>query len=265
MDRNLLALDVETTGLSFEKDEIIELSFQKGGEETVITWRFKPTVSVTPGAYKTHGISAEDLRDEPSFSEKAGDVKQVLDWAHVLIGYNVTYDIRFLEEAFKRLGKPMDTTDKLLIDPLRIWQAKEPRSLSVAVERFLGEDHEEAHSASGDVIATTRVLDQMIEDFDLTGLSMAELSDLCFPDRKSWIGPTNHLRWEAGQVVFGFGKYRGTAVLDVAANWSDYFDWMRRNNFPRHVMNIVKGAQQNLGEEEFNRKIEAAFGKAPEE
>ncbi len=263
---NLLALDVETTGLSFEKDEIIELSFLRGGEEEVTTWRCRPSVNVTPGAFKTHGISNDDLIREPAFSAIAGDVVEFLNWAEVLIGYNVSFDVRFLEEELSRNGRPVDLSGKLLVDPFRIWQQKEPKTLSEAVRRFLGEDHADAHSAAGDLIATTRVLDQMLEDWHLNSLGVQELHDFCFPERKRWIGKTHHLQWERGQVVFGFGKYRGTAVLEVAEKWPDYLDWMQRKKvFPRHVLNIIKGALQGLDRNAFNRRVADHFGEPPEE
>jgi hypothetical protein len=60
---NVLILDVETTGLTKDVDQIIELACKKGLDagSDLLVWRFNPTVSISLAAEQTHGIRMEDL------------------------------------------------------------------------------------------------------------------------------------------------------------------------------------------------------------
>ena len=64
-DHTLTVFDVETTGTRKDQDQIIEPSAQQGlGTDTPRkTWRIKPSVPISPGAQRVHGISMDDLKD----------------------------------------------------------------------------------------------------------------------------------------------------------------------------------------------------------
>ncbi len=69
-ERTLIVFDVETTGTRKDQDQIIELSAQQGlGIDTPRkTWRIKPSVPISPGAQRVHGISMDELKDCEPFS-----------------------------------------------------------------------------------------------------------------------------------------------------------------------------------------------------
>ena len=266
MSKVMIAFDVETTGKNSETDQIIEISMclYDAGEERSLLKLIKPAVPISPGAQRVHGISMEDLVDAPRFEEVADEILDFLNSADVIVGYNVRFDIRFVEKEFARIGKHIQLDEKMVVDPLRIWQAMEPRRLEDAHRRFVGTEMENAHSAEADVQAAVRVLRGVREAFNLQEAGWEDLARLTTPEKEFWIGPSNHLRWEEGHVIFGFGKYSGKPLVDVGAADPGYLRWVIKSDFPAHVQNLSKGAMEGYKEEDYNARIVRAFGPPPE-
>ncbi len=91
---NYLILDSETTGLESD-DEIIELAIIDLHGNTLFHSMFKPTKPITPGAYEVHGISNNELKDKPRWSEMYKIVHKIIKDKTLLI-YNADFDIRML-------------------------------------------------------------------------------------------------------------------------------------------------------------------------
>ena len=75
--RPLVVFDLESTGLNITEDRIIELSYVKvypDGKEESKTYRFNPEKVIPQQAIDMHGITNEDLKDEPTFKERAHDI-----------------------------------------------------------------------------------------------------------------------------------------------------------------------------------------------
>lgn len=265
MSKIMIAFDVETTGKNADTDQIIEISMclYEAGKEESYHRLLKPSVPISRGAERVHGISLEDVQDAPSFSEVADEIFAFLTAAEVIVGYNVRFDIRFVEKEFARIGKEIHLDSKLVVDPFRIWQTMEPRKLEDAHVRFVGSELENAHSATADVQAAVKVLRGMRRTFNLEEAEWEELARLTDPSRDSWIGSSNHFLWEEGQVVFNFGKYNGRLILEVAELDASYLNWIQRADFPRHVQNLCKGALSGYAADAFNERIVSAFGPPP--
>ena len=73
-----VALDLETTGLDFEKDEIIEVAlvrFENGEPKENIDFLVKPSsAELRPFIETLTGISEKDLADAPDFATVAGQI-----------------------------------------------------------------------------------------------------------------------------------------------------------------------------------------------
>ena len=253
-DVTTIVFDVETTGTDKRRDQIIELcaQFGVGDNATNKTWRFKPSVAISPGAQAVHGISMEDLADKPAFSACVDEILELFRNAQVVIGYNLSFDIDMVQAELERMGRPLiDFSTKTIVDPFRLWQQCEPRSLQHAHQRFVGEKFASAHSASADVAATGRVLLGMLKSFGLEGQDWKAVADVCDPQRSNWVGPSRHLQWDAaGAVIITFGKHAGSA-LHVLAQGSDagYLRWVVGKDFPAHVLEICRAAMDQTAEE----------------
>ncbi len=249
---HIIVFDVETTGTDHRKDQVIELcvQFGLGDDAESRTWRFKPTVAMSPGAEAVHGISMEDLADCPPFSSMIERVRKIFEWAEILVGYNLGFDIEMVQAELRRAGEaPLDLRGKEIVDPFRLWQTQEPRSLQHAHKRFVGDSFESAHSASADVAATGRVLAGMLEAFGLADQDWTDIARVCEPERDRWIGSSKHLVWsEDGQVVVGFGKHSGTPVAELAKkDGGGYLRWILDKDFPSHMHEVCRKALELSG------------------
>lgn len=100
------AVDVETTGL-FRTDRVVEIAMVRATAHGEVLEEFETLIHPGRSAITTaqiHGISDGDLRDAPSFREVAGVVAGMLDQA-ILVAHNASFDHRFIEQEFGRLGE----------------------------------------------------------------------------------------------------------------------------------------------------------------
>lgn len=97
-DKKILALDTETTGLSKTEDEILQLSIIDGAGEVMFNSLIRPVRhSEWPGAERVNQISPEMVKDAPAFEEILPKVQEIVSDADVITGYNVGFDLGFLE------------------------------------------------------------------------------------------------------------------------------------------------------------------------
>lgn len=244
LDSTVLLLDTETTDVG-DNAQVIELAVQFGfGDEhtppPVKVWRFKPTVPIHPGAQAIHGISMDMLNHELPFAAYAQDIAELIDSALVLIGYNIKFDLQRLGADLARAKTPMpDLSGKAIVDTLRLWHYGEPRTLAAAHRKFVGGDFDDAHSAAADIAATGRVTLAMLEQFGLSGQAWHDIADTIEPERKLWLGHTNHLKWDGDRVVITFGKHKDVAITDVP---NGYWKWVLGQDFPAHVKEVANAA-----------------------
>lgn len=260
----IIVFDVETTGTDRRRDQVIELCMQLGLEADAesLTWRMRPRVPISPGAQAVHGISMSDLADAPPFAAYADRVRTLFGRAHVLIGYNMSFDIDMLQAEYERLRQPpLDLRNKKIVDAFRLWQQCEPRSLIHAHQRFVGDSFAEAHSATADVAATGRVLQGMLEAFGLDDRDWSGIASVCEPERATWVGPSRHVRWTPdGTLVVGFGKHGGTPMHVLARNDNGgYLRWMLSKDFPPHVLAICAKALE-MSRDELHDWARRTFG-----
>jgi len=236
---NILFFDVETTGVDRTHDEIIELAYvaTSGDMTTEKVIRFNTHRPIDPAAQEAHGITAADLAGCPYFAEHAERLHGMFSRADVVGGYNVDFDMDMLSSAFRRANIMEDPFEgKPIIDPYKMWLKLEPRSLSDAVRVFCGREMEDAHQAAADVRATMDVLDGMRTKHGLEAASWHDLSDIAFPDRKDWIGPSNHIQYVDGEPTVMFGKHTGVKLRQLDPG---YAKWVFGQAFPPHVKRIM--------------------------
>jgi DNA polymerase-3 subunit epsilon len=103
-------LDTETTGLSPESgDRIIEigcvemLNRRLSGHNK--HFYLNPERKNSEDAVKIHGLTDEFLADKPLFASIADELLEYLAGAEIVI-HNAAFDVGFLNEELRRLGKP---------------------------------------------------------------------------------------------------------------------------------------------------------------
>lgn len=96
-----VALDLETTGLDLQRDEIIEVGAARfRGERVLETFRalVNPGRPLSPFIVQLTGITQGEVAAGPSFGEVAGALSQFLG-PHPVVGHNVGFDLAFLARA----------------------------------------------------------------------------------------------------------------------------------------------------------------------
>ncbi|MFA7115917.1 MAG: 3'-5' exonuclease [Bacteroidales bacterium] len=235
LKKPLLFFDIESTGLNTSKDRIVELSCVKvfpDGHEEVKTRRMNPTIPITPEAQAIHGISNEDVKNEPTFKQIA---KSLAIWMKGcdIAGYNSNkFDIPMLAEEFLRADVELDLRKAKFIDVQTIFYKMEPRTLIAAYQFYCQKDLTAAHSAEADTRATYEVLKGQLDKYgDALKNNVDFLSE--YTTRKKNVDYAARMIYnENDEAIFNFGKHRGKKVIDILQKEPSYFDWMLKGDFP---------------------------------
>lgn len=252
LTKPIVYFDLETTGLSQTKDRIVELYMLKenpDGTEEEFYSRFNPyPVMVSEGAKEVHGISDEDLKDEPKFQDKADEVLKFIEGCD-LSGYNIIYfDIPLLFEEFHRADKMFNYRNHKILDAYKIWMHYEPRTLTGATKRFLNEDLEGAHRAKNDVIASKKILHKQMEEWQ-NDLTVEEVSNETTQLDKKIDLSGKFVRNEENEITLSFGKHSKKTIQQIGKEDPDYFRWMyEKAEMPTDTKMIARKIYSKIGQ-----------------
>jgi DNA polymerase-3 subunit epsilon len=257
LDRDLVFLDVETTGLNVVRDRILQIGMVKlhrnGQPPEEFAALINPGIPISEESMQIHGILPKDLANKPTFRQIAQKIWDFIGNADIG-GYNSNrFDVPMLMEEFSRVGLEFDITKRRLIDVQRIFYKMEPRTLKAALRFYCGRELEDAHNALADVKATIDVFKgqlKMYEGKDLIdeegGIVPAPIKNDIqalhdFTNDLNFLDATQKLRVQPdGKVVFTFGKYAGQPVREVLAKDKNYYFWIMEKEFSSQVKQIVK-------------------------
>lgn len=241
LKRPIVFFDLETTGVDTAKDRIVEISMIKimpDGEEIVKTRRLNPEMPIPPEATAVHGITDEDVKDEPTFTQIAKSLAQFIQGCD-FGGFNSNrFDLPVLVEEFLRAGVDVDLKRRRFIDVQNIFHKMEQRTLVAAYKFYCDKNLEDAHSAEADTRATYEVLKAQIERYGDLQNDVDFLAD--FSSRGETADYAGRILYnEKGEEVFGFGKYKGRSVADVFRTEPSYYDWMMNGDFPLYTKKVI--------------------------
>lgn len=174
-------IDIETTGLSPEYDDIIEISALKYRNKE-LTEKFStlvnPTYEISDFITQLTGITNEMLAPAPIISDV---LPQFLDFLgdDIMVGHNIHFDINFLyDNSMQHLSKPLsnDFVDTLRIARLLYKENKHNRLCDLAKQFDLSYDN--AHRAEFDCLLTNNILSIFENEFKDKYGDEANLSSL---------------------------------------------------------------------------------------
>ncbi len=147
----IVALDLETTWLDKDNDQIIEIALVKFDPKTFeikeeYSTFVKPTIQIPNIVSTITNIKDEDLINSPSWSEIS---KTVLDfiWDFPILWHNIGFDISFLQKWWISLKNNICIDTFYLSNFLMLWEI----SLSLSsLSKSLGFSLENAHRALDD-------------------------------------------------------------------------------------------------------------------
>jgi DNA polymerase-3 subunit epsilon len=243
LHKPLAILDLETTGIDPQTDRIVEIGILKvlpDLRQKQRNHRVNPGIPIPAEATAIHGITDADVANEPRFEHLASDLRSFLDGCD-LCGFNLKrFDLRVLDLEFNRASQPLSLEGRAILDPMEIFHARERRDLAAAVRFYLRREHDHAHSASADVLATAEVLDAMIGRYtDLPRTVSGLHQHFKSPNAVDSSGRFVRIN---GEIRFAFGKYRGEPLDAVARRKPDYLEWMLTQDFFDDTKAVVKDA-----------------------
>lgn len=152
-------IDLETSGLSPQAGEIIEIAVQRIDASGKVLAEFETLIRpAASGVGRTdiHGISSRMVAKAPSFREVAPSLLEILQGA-VVVAHNASFEERFLKAQLEACG-----THPGLIPALdSLWLARRQLTLENykldTVIRHFGVRNGGAHTAMGDVRALAAV------------------------------------------------------------------------------------------------------------
>ena len=241
LKRPIVFFDLETTGVDTSKDRIVEISMIKimpDGEEFVRTRKINPEMPIPPEAAAVHGITDEDVKDQPTFRQVAKSLAQFIQGCD-FGGFNSNrFDLPVLVEEFLRVGVDVDLKRRKFVDVQNIFHKKEQRTLVAAYKFYCDKDLTDAHSAEADTRATYEVLCSQLDRYDDLENDIDFLAE--FSERDKTVDYAGRILYnEKGEEVFGFGKYRGQKVEEVFQREPSYYAWMMEGDFPLYTKKVI--------------------------
>jgi DNA polymerase-3 subunit epsilon len=237
----LVFIDLETTGIDVVNDRIVELAALKilpNGKQELKTRRVNPTIPIPAEATAVHGISDDDVKNEPTFKEMAKSLAQFLEGCD-LAGFNSNkFDFPLLAEEFLRADVDFDFRKRKFIDVQTIFHKMEKRTLEAAYKFYCDKDLVGAHSAEADTIATFEVLKSQLDRYPDLQNDVDFLAE--FSTHKQNVDFAGRIVYdENGVEVFNFGKHKGKPVEGVFAKEPSYYSWMMNGDFPLYTKKVL--------------------------
>ncbi len=211
----LVFFDTETTG-NTEKDSIVQLAYKTDDEE--FNALYNPGIKIPPEASAVHHITNKMVADKKSF-EDSGDLPKVKklfeDRNTVVVAHNAPFDLMMIKNlriepknfiCTLRVARDLDKDGK--IERYNLQYLRYYLELEV-------DGH--AHDALGDVLVCMELFNRLKKKIiESEGLDEQDAIE-------KMIEISSHpslLR------TFGFGKYIGQKIEDVAKNDPGYLDWL---------------------------------------
>ena len=173
----LVLFDTETTGLKFDKDQIIEFAavvVEQQAGKAVITREYDELITLLPGTEvpplirDLTGITTEQIAREGIPKEQLSrDIAEMIRGKTLLLAYNAHFDLSFLYYFLKKHGDPTILKGKDKLDLYTVYKDRRsfPHKLCNAIEAYgLSGQVVNSHRAVDDVVATVAVMRKMEEE-----------------------------------------------------------------------------------------------------
>lgn len=213
----LVIFDTETTGFSGKKDRLLSFSavtvvYENGRfiETGRVDRLFNPEIYIPKDITAINHISNETVKDCPLEEECTDIILSYITPDSIICGYNVSFDIRFLEGVFTRYGKTFTygfSYDVLQLAKELLGAKVENHKLGTVAEYLNVTGGLEFHNSIDDVVATARVLEKLIPVYPEESAKQTERDAL--PDKPEI---TSVAYWERGdkkRIYVNAKKVRG--------------------------------------------------------
>lgn len=224
----LIFYDTETTGISSERDRIVEIAAYDATRGCEFVQLVNPGCPIPPEATAIHKISDEMVKEAPSFGEVSVQFEQFCAGPAILIAHNNdAFDQPFLRQEFERHGRAFPNWQ--FLDSLkwaRRYRPDLPRHSLQFLREIYGVAANNAHRALDDVIVLHQVFKLMTDDLS------AELI-------VALLNKPRLLR------TMPFGKHQGMPLKKLPA---DYLKWLKTSGaLDKEENGMLRASLQQLG------------------
>ncbi|MBI5625019.1 MAG: 3'-5' exonuclease [Elusimicrobia bacterium] len=230
LDRPIVFFDLETTGISFSEDRIVDVALLKrhpDGHEEIFESLVNPGISIPSEATAIHHITNEMVRDAPTFRVLAPKLLELFDGSDVG-GFGVSrFDLPMIAGEFKRNGFLWSTEGRRVIDAMKIFHRMEPRTLGAALKFYCSKSLEGAHRASADAKASAEVFWAQLDRYPALPKDLPGLHEFCTSMDLKFVDPEGKFVWSKdNKACFNFGKYKLVPIETVAKRDPSYLMWL---------------------------------------
>ena len=178
----LFLFDTETTGLIYNRDEIIEFAavvLKKKNGEIIVTEEYDELITLSPGGFvpaqieALTGITNQDIRERGIPKTRVCcDIARMISGNTLLLAYNAHFDLSFLFYLLLREGDPRILKGKDKLDLLTVYKDRRsyPHKLCNAID---------AYGLTGKVVNSHRAVDDVLATVEVMKAMEAERDDLC--------------------------------------------------------------------------------------
>ena len=213
--KNLLFLDVESTGLETD-DRLVQVAYRYNGVEKESL--FHPGRKMTVRSMEVTHITDKHLEEKETFrgSTFYNELDAILrDENTIFVAHNAPFDMSMLVREGLVVGRFIDTIK--IAQDLDV-KGDIPAYRLQYLRYYLGIELDDAcaHDALGDVRVLVAIYERMYDKMIAHGLSHDDV-----------IKKMEHVSSLPALVKrFGFGKYTGELVADVARQDRGYLEWL---------------------------------------
>lgn len=237
MTNNIVAFDLETTGLNTQTDHIIQIGLVKFDKSTYeelghIMFYIKPETnfSIDPYAQEKHGISKDFVIENGVLLRDVwGEISEFIGDCDILSYNGNSFDVPMLYNNLKRYNLEFDFVSRKYYDSMVVERKRIQYKLSETYKRYTGEELEDAHDALADVRATVQVFKHQFE----------QVPDMFNDTEFTMISPEGFVKInDDNELVFTSGKYRGKRTNDICKTDPSYIRWIVEKFSPITVETI---------------------------
>jgi DNA polymerase III subunit epsilon len=250
LTRPIVFFDLETTGLDFQNDRIIEIGairIEADGREVIppVSMLVNPGMHIPSEITELTGIADSDVAGKPTFEVEAKWLMKLFDGAD-LGGYSIgRFDSKFIAAEFARCGHDFDLGRRRIVDARVIYHKMFPRDLAAALMQYCGTKTDgKNHRAMFDTEASMRILHAQLQAHPELPEDIDGLAAYCAEDSGKNVDSEGKLYWRDGKAAFNFGKHRSKTLDWCVHADPNYLNWILKSSkdFAPDFIAIVKAA-----------------------
>lgn len=239
-NKYIIFFDLETTGLDFKNDRIIQIGMIKTDKQfnviNIVEQKINPCgIKSQPDAFEKHKITDEELIYYPDFSTVADTILEFMKNCD-LGGHNIVkFDIPFLMAEMNRCGKVFSIEKRSIYDTKIMDNHYNYRDLEHIYLDYFGkvEIPCTAHDAICDAQLSADICKAMVSKHNPTQTELDTINgNFTRIDIAGFFVFNDKM-----QVCIGKGKYAGKQIELVN---SSYFLWMIEQDLPTETINLAK-------------------------